>query len=402
MNSNPIGSIVALALVVFAGSQFSGTGFDLGGATSAVARESIACSTQYRVVRGDTLHKIATRAYGIGNYQVIAVANSATLPDIAKVEIGDELVIPCLDGVMPRIGAPATNTPAIKVAALDNASVGEADIAPPATTATASALLPDHSSPDHSSPDHNHIGFVTGSDFAPFAHSALPEGGMTGELVRLAMASSARQQAIKVAVVEDWVAHLDLLEQGEFDLGFPWYRPDCSRMGNLSASMQRRCADFDFSDPLFEVVMAYYVQVADPLAEVTGYDQLWGRRICRPANYFTFDLEQEGLAAPNATIVIGHDAVDCFNRLVRGNVDVASLSKPLAQEQIVGLGFDSQVAEIPALASVQTLHVVAPKGAPGGRASLDLINTGLAGMQSSGRWSEVVSRHLGAYGMRMN
>ena len=154
--------------------------------------------------------------------------------------------------------------------------------------------------------------------------------------------------------------------------------------------------------PLFEVAIAYYVQAADPLAQATGYDQLWGRRICRPANYFTFDLEQEGLAAPNATIVIGHDAVDCFNRLVRGNVDVVSLSKPLAQDQITGLGLDSQVAEIPVLASVQTLHVVAPKAVPGGRASLDLINTGLAGMQSSGRWSEVVSRHLGAYGMRMN
>ncbi len=402
MNSNPIGSIVALALVVFAGSQFSGTDFDLDGFASTVARESIACNTKYRVARGDTLHKIATRAYGAGNYQIIADANSDTLVNIARIEIGDELLIPCLDGVMPGIGTPNANTPAIntpaintpntKVAALDSTSVGEVDIATPAPTAIASANIPDESI----------IGLVTGSDFAPFAHSALPEGGMISELVRLSMASAAQQRTIKVAVVEDWATHLDLLEQGEFDLGFPWYRPDCSRMENLGASMQQRCADFDFSDPLFEVAMAYYVQAADPLAGATGYDQLWGRRICRPANYFTFDLEQEGLAAPNSTIVIGHDAVDCFNRLMRGNVDVVSLSKPLAQDQITGLGLDSQVAEIPALASIQTLHVVAPKAVPGGRASLDLINTGLAEMQSSGRWSEVVSRHLDAYGMRMN
>ena len=72
----------------------------------------------------------------------------------------------------------------------------------------------------------------------------------------------------------------------------------------------------------------------------------------------------------NATIVIGHDAGDCFDRLMQGNVDVVSLSKPLALDQITSLGLDSQVAEIPALASVQTLHVVAPKGAPGGRSRL--------------------------------
>jgi polar amino acid transport system substrate-binding protein len=391
MNSNPIGSIVALALVASAGFYFSDMDTDLAGAATG---QGATCGAKYYVIRGDTLHKIATRAYGTGNYRVIAEANSDTLADIARIEIGDELLIPCLDGAIPKIG-----TPIVRTAALAPVSGGDADLAvlappdPETTTAPATALAVLR--------DDGGIGLVAGPDFAPFSDPALPEGGMIAELVRLAMSSAAQERTVKVAVVDDWTAHLDLLEQGTFDLGFPWYRPDCARVENLGESMQRRCAGFDFSDPLFEVAIAYYVLAADPLTGATGYDQLSGRRICRPANYFTFDLEQEGLVAPNASIIIARTSADCFNRLMRGSVDVVSLSKPLAQDQITGLGLDGQIAEIPALASVQTLHVVAPKGDPDGRAYLDLVNSGLAELQSSGRWHEVVSRHLGAFGMQM-
>jgi hypothetical protein len=43
--------------------------------------------------------------------------------------------------------------------------------------------------------------------------------------------------------------------------------------------------------------------------------------------------------------------------------------------------------------------VVAPKGDAKGRAYLDLVNAGLADLKASGRWFEVVSRHLGAFGV---
>ena len=36
---------------------------------------------------------------------------------------------------------------------------------------------------------------------------------------------------------------------------------------------------------------------------------------------------------------------------------------------------------------------------PEGRAYLDLVNAGLADLKASGRWFEVVSRHLGAFGV---
>jgi len=65
----------------------------------AVAKPPIACDTIYTVARGDTLIKIAERAFGNGLlYKQIFEANSDILPNSASVEIGNELLIPCLDG----------------------------------------------------------------------------------------------------------------------------------------------------------------------------------------------------------------------------------------------------------------------------------------------------------------
>ena len=78
---------------------------------------------------------------------------------------------------------------------------------------------------------------------------------------------------------------------------------------------------------------------------------------------------------------------------------MVTLSKPLAEDEITRRGLYGRVAEIPALASVQTLHAVAPKNHPDGRANLDLVNAGLTELQASGRRFEVVSRHFGAFGV---
>jgi LysM repeat protein len=67
--------------------------------TDATARSPIACGTIYTVARGDTLFKIAERAFGNGwLYKQIFEVNSNVLPNSASVEIGNELLVPCLDG----------------------------------------------------------------------------------------------------------------------------------------------------------------------------------------------------------------------------------------------------------------------------------------------------------------
>lgn len=369
--------IFCLTLISFGGLYFLDMRPELDLSLNAVARESVGCGSSYVVARGDTLQEIATRAYGKGNYQIIFEANSNWLTSAAKLDVGDELLIPCLNGKTPKIGTAATNT------ASANGTGTAVSATDDQTTATGGGA----------------ITLVTGTDFAPFVDAALPDGGMTTEMVRLALSDAARGRAAKVSVVEDWVAHADLIERREFDLGFPWYKPDCTRLERLTASMQRSCAEFAFSEPLFEVAIGYYVRSGDPLSSATEYSQLSGRRICRPANHFTFDLELEGLVALNATLVTPPQAADCLAWLEQGKVDVVTLSKPVASGEIARLDMLDRITEIPALASVQTLHAVAPKDNPTAVAYLGEINAGLANLRQSGRWDEIVTRHFAPYGV---
>ena len=373
--------IFNVALFSFGGMYAFDIRPDLDLSLSAVTTESVGCGAVYEVASGDTLNEIATRAYGTDNHEAIFEANSETLTSAAKLDVGDELLLPCLNGESPKIGTIATATsPAFSMGSAV-AAANDQTMAPGDATIATTVVL------------------VTGSDFAPFVDTALPEGGMTAEMVRLALSNAERERPIEISVVEDWATHPDLIEKRTFDLGFPWYKPDCTRQERLSAPMQRSCAEFAFSEPLFEVAIGYYVRSGDALAAATEYSQLSGQRICRPANHFTFDLELEGLVEPNATLLTPPKASDCLAMLKQGKVDVVTLSKAVASLEITRLGLLDLIAEIPALASGQTLHAVAPKDNPVAVAYLGDINDGLAGLQESGRWYEIVARHLGPYGV---
>lgn len=376
--------------------------------TPAVA--PIPCGTIHEVERGESLHSIALRAYGAGKYPAIYLANRDVLPDISSIFVGMRLLVPCLDGTGPRNRAearaagllgetpadsrariaipapvPETAEPAAGAAA-DRTETAAATAGP---IATAAAVVADGPG----------IGILSGPDFAPFADPALPGGGMIAELVTLALERAAPDRPARLSFVDDWSRHLALLDSGEFDVGLPWYKPDCSRADRLSGSMRARCKGFVFSDPLFEVAMGLYVRAGDPMETATTPEELYGKRLCRPAGYFTFDLEQDGLFEPNLTRVIPPAAADCFIWLERGEVDVVGIDQQTAAAEIARLGQEGRVAEIAALASSQTLHVVAAENNAPGRADIALIDKGMAELKFSGRWFEVVSRHLGAYGL---
>ncbi len=240
------------------------------------------------------------------------------------------------------------------------------------------------------------IRLLTGSGFAPFADENLPQGGMITDLVSRALKAVAPGQQSRVAFVNDRAAHLNfLIPDGAFDVSFPWYKPDCSKSERLNAEMQRRCAEFEFSNPIFEVRVGFYTRLGDALVEIRSLAALSGKRLCRPNGQFTFDLEQNGLVEPNVSVETQYTAQQCFVRLVEGQVDVVTLVKSEGDEQLRQLGIVDSVTEIDGLESAQTLHALVAKQSPNGQAHLDLINQGLAELMASGGWFEVVAFHQG-------
>ncbi len=252
--------------------------------TEASARQPIACGTTYTVARGDTLFKIAERAFGNGwLYKQIFKANRDVLPNSASVEIGNELLIPCLDGAGQAAQAvredavaqepqeppaepgkpeatpvaatmePARTTPGLLIQATNLiamiASPMQSIAGPAYPTATLASIASDGlgatelaiSEPPRDIP---RIRLLTGSGFASFADENLPQGGMITDLVSRALKAVAPGQKSRVTFVNDRAAHLNyLLPDGTFDVSFPWFKPDCSKSERLNAEMQRGGSD---------------------------------------------------------------------------------------------------------------------------------------------------------------
>lgn len=332
---------------------------------SATQAQAQSLCSEYTVVSGDTLSRIAANANLRGGFQFLFDANSNVLSSPNMVEVGQVLVIPCADGSLPssQTAAPEATAPAesaVRSAATDR----------PAT-------------------------FVTASGYAPFTDEDLPEGGMITQMVKRSMELGNPGQKFRVVFINDWGSHLtELLPSGAFDMAFPWFLPDCTKVDLLSEPNARRCTDFDASAPFYEAAVGYYTLTGSPYAGTTDYNQLYGATLCRPDGWFSFDLEAEGLKAPNIDLVFGKSEEACWEMLQAGEVDVVTYDALPAEEDYTEMGIAGQIVDIPALASKVTLHVFVPKDNPNGKAYLEILDAGLEQLRLSGEWFEIVRSQI--------
>ncbi|MEM1275080.1 MAG: transporter substrate-binding domain-containing protein [Pseudomonadota bacterium] len=368
---------------------------------------AITCGEIYTISRGDTLDLIARRAYRqsyqLGQYRRIFQANRATLPSASRIEINQQILIPCLNGRGPQtlVEFQTENPDFVFTPETLKTATGLRRPQDRITQSRLASALSTAAAPKIQTSEPDQIRFLTGSDFAPFTEEELPEGGMITDLVRRTMIAADESQSYKISFVNDWASHLSiLLPDGAFDLGFPWYKPDCRLISRLSPPMKRRCTDFDFSEPFFEVPVGYYAKVGGRAVPAKRYSDFRGMVICRPKGYFTFDLEQQGLVAPNVILITPRTPGECFEALTEEKADLVVINKLVAAEEITALGVEEMVLELPDLATIQTLHVLAPKSNPTARSHLLLVNRGLNRLKRSGEWFQVVSKHMSEHGKR--
>lgn len=326
------------------------------------------CSS-YTVVRGDTLFGVAIAAGVRGGYQQLFNANTDVLASPNDLEVGQVLKIPCADGSLPAGSA--------------NSVISIAQPAAAPTPAPASLARP--------------VSFVTSSGYAPFTDEKLPGGGLFTQMVRRSMELGNADQQFNIVFVNDWNSHLeDLLPLGIVDMAFPWFKPDCDKVENLSAPNAYRCTEFNHSLPFYDALVGYYTLADSSYATADSYDDLIGSRICRPEAWFTFDLEAEGLIAPAITLTQAPTQAGCWDLLRNGDVDVVTYDALPAEEDFTNAGMQDAVVDLPALTSQQTLHVFVSKDNPNGDAYMEIINAGLEELRLSGEWFEIVREGIKA------
>ncbi|HBG95112.1 MAG TPA: hypothetical protein DDY14_07260 [Chromatiaceae bacterium] len=324
-----------------------------------LAAQQIPCDSYYIVQRGDTLSKIAAAAYGRATaYQTIFSFNPGVLSNPDQLPVGVRLYIPCLgsDRQPPKI-----------------------------------ALEPLQKAGSEKQPT---VKILTGAEYEPYVDSKLPEGGFSVELVKRAFEASDNPPAYRIDAISDWGAQLQpLISEGCYQLGFPWYKPDCTQQAKLGKSSLWRCENLHFSEAMHEVVISFYTR-PELLDVVKTVDNLRGKRICRPRGYFTHDLEAKGLTPTTMTRVEAESPEDCFEMLVNGDVDVVTVNAETADRVQTKLRISSRVADMIQFATIETLHVVGMKTDPNTRANLLRIDQGLSKLKENGQYRQIAAKHL--------
>ncbi len=336
-------------------------------AAGSAATAGVTCGQPYTIQPGDTLSGIAQQAYGsTQSYQIIYSANSAVIgPNPAVISVGVRLEIPCLDNIQ-------------------------------ASSADASKIRREETTQALPAPDKRVIRFVTASDWAPFTDENLEQGGLAVEVANVAMSQADGHPEYKIDFINDWGAHLQpLLSDHAYDFSLVWFRPNCDKIEKLGEGSQFRCNNLKWSEPIFEQIIGYYNRASEP--ELTSYNQLMGKTVCRPAGYSLYMMEENDLVEPNITLAQPVAVKDCFTGLADGTYDAVVIASDTGNGAVTDLGLADKVRLNEGLGQVSTMHAVIAYNNPHADEYIAILNSGLRKIKDNGEWFAIVQRQLSAY-----
>ena len=332
------------------------------------------CGDQYTVRSGDTLSGIAKRAYRQhARWSVIFYANRKVIgKDPTFIYPGQRLSIPCSEKSAKSL-------------------------------ADAAARVASNSPLAAATPGSTKIKLLTADDYRPFTDRALPAGGMITDIVNTALRSE-KQDAngpdFEVSWVNDWSAHLNpLLVNRAFDMGFPWFQPNCERYNELDEPAKFRCDNLSFSKPVFEILVLFFTRKGSGFQFSSDADVV-GKRLCRPSGYFTFDLDDNGrnwVKDEKVTLLRPQTVDECFQLLDRNEVDAVALNEFTGRAAVSKAQMNDRVHVIEKPVSVLSLHVIIAKTHPQADEYLQHVNQALDRIRESGQYSKIVEDHLSVF-----
>ena len=343
---------------------------------------AVTCGQNYVVQLGNSLSRIANNAYGdTQKWTVIYNVNLDIIgPNPNVIEIGQSLSVPCLGEVASRSEFEQSATQA---AMTDNSVSNTVESTPEGGGQPQSDAV-------------EVIRFLTANDYAPFTDQSLPDGGMVTDIVVTAMSSNSAQSQFGINWVDDWSLHLnELLASYEYDMGFPWLRPDCDATPD-----EFRCVNYEFSSPVFEMLILLFTHKDRPLS-FNNDEDIKGKVLCRPNGYYTHDLEKDGrLWLTNDVIELKQpDTINaCFDMLSDGSVDAVALNEFTGRSAIADLKLQDEVVALENKPlSVEGLHVVIHKDHPRSRELMRVFNDSLTALQLSDNYRQIVAKHFRNY-----
>ena len=356
------------------------------------------CGGDYTIKEGESLADIAARVYGnSAQWPLIFYANQDRMGANASMLVpGLSIRVPCMSG-QPPAPAKAPTAAAPAPAPAQAPAPAPVDLAGAASAGGAGGDI-------ELSSVVRQIQFLTADGYTPFTDRTLPNGGMITQIVSASMSLIKEQSggafSYNVSWVNDWAAHLNpLLITRAFDAGFPWLKPDCTHIADLSQDAKYRCQKFFFSDPLFEVFTVLFVKADSPIAFAKD-DEIIGKSLCLPVGQSTHELDKGGrnwVKDNKITLLRPQNVEECFRLLSSGAVNAVVTPDLTGKSVAAALGLGDKVKSLQRPVAIGTLHIIVPKTHPHASTMLYYINTAVGKLRDSGEYDKIVDGHMSRF-----
>lgn len=97
---------------------------------------------------------------------------------------------------------------------------------------------------------------------------------------------------------------------------------------------------------------------------------------------------------PVVTLSIPPVTADCFQGLVDGTYDIATVESQLGAVVIQELGIADKVVENARLTSIQSIAAMGWKSNPRALEFMTYLNRGIAEMRDTGEWNDIIASSL--------
>ncbi len=218
------------------------------------------------------------------------------------------------------------------------------------------------------------VTLVTGDHYAPFSDYALPNGGMSTEIVQGAFRAAGFDARI---VFMPWRRGFIGVQRQLYEGTFPHF---------LNEELAQ---EYLYSDPIYPGRQRIYVSASSGVA-FNRITDLVGLRLCSPIGHVIDETLQKLIDTAAISIISPSSTELCAKMLERHRVDFMALD-----ETVYNYMFrDLNLKPVGEPLAKSDLYLLLPRRDPNSELLMEAFNRGLSCMKAAGLFDDIVQRHL--------
>lgn len=223
------------------------------------------------------------------------------------------------------------------------------------------------------------VSLVSGDDYAPYADSKLPEGGMTTELIKKAFAEVKLETKVDW---QPWARGLDETKNGKFAGTYPYLK---------NADREK---DFLYSSVVVKLVERAFIKAGNKKLDFNNLSSLKGSTICLPLGWAPSSKIAEMVKSGDIKKSSPKDVSTCVKMVASDRADyfISDEIQGAAALKTGGVPAGTVVASDVVLAD-NSLYLIASKSLPGSKDLLASFDKGLETIRKNGVYAKVVKAH---------